>query len=117
MGPTRWQSSASARALPRLGKRAQGRQTLRLGRHQRALSPRHMRRFGVTGVRPGKATREIDMTTYPGEDDGLEATEVPATPSSAFDPDQGVAVEAEGADADAGGFGAADGPGNADSGD
>ena len=42
-------------------------------------------------------------------------TETPATPSSAFDPDQGVAVEAEGADA--GGFGAADGPGNADSGD
>jgi hypothetical protein len=54
------------------------------------------------------------MTTYPGEDDGLEATEVPATPTSAFDPDPGVA-EAEGADA--GGFGEAAGPGNADSGD
>ena len=56
------------------------------------------------------------MTTYPGEDDGgLEATEVPATPTSAFDPDSGPGVEAEGADA--GGFGADAGPGNADSGD
>jgi hypothetical protein len=56
------------------------------------------------------------MTTYPGEDEGMEATEIPATPTSAFDPDPGSPVEAEGA-ADAGGFGAAEGPGNADSGD
>jgi hypothetical protein len=55
------------------------------------------------------------MTTNPGEDDGLEATEVPATPPSAFEPDQGGYAEAEGGDA--GGFGEADGPGNADSGD
>ena len=55
------------------------------------------------------------MTTYPDEDDGLEATEVPQTPTSVFDPDPGTPAEAEGADA--GGFGEADGPGNADSGD
>lgn len=57
------------------------------------------------------------MTTYPGEDDGLEATEVPQTPTSVFDPDPGAPAEAEAEGADAGGFGEADGPGNADSGD
>jgi hypothetical protein len=35
------------------------------------------------------------MTTYPGDDEGLEATEVPATARSAFDPDQGDAPEAD----------------------
>jgi hypothetical protein len=76
-----------------------------------------MRRFAFPGVRRGQRDgEEAVMTTYPGEDDaGLEATEVPATPTSAFDPDQGPGVEAEGADA--GGFGADAGPGNADSGD
>lgn len=54
------------------------------------------------------------MTTYPGEDDGLAATEVPATPTSVFDPDSGGAEADAG---DAGGFDASDGPGNADSGD
>jgi hypothetical protein len=54
------------------------------------------------------------MTTAPGEDDGLEATEVPQTPASAFDPDQGAEAEAG---SDAGGFDADAGPGNADSGD
>jgi hypothetical protein len=67
------------------------------------------------GYHEGRTTREAAMTTYPGEDEGMEATEIPATPTSAFDPDSGSPVEAEGADA--GGFGEADGPGNADSGD
>jgi hypothetical protein len=40
------------------------------------------------------------MSTYPGEDDGLEATEVPTTPRSAFDPDQGPGPEADAPDAD-----------------
>jgi hypothetical protein len=39
------------------------------------------------------------MSTYPGDDEGLEATEVPATPRSAFDPDQGPGPEAEAPDA------------------
>jgi hypothetical protein len=67
------------------------------------------------GYDEDRTTREAAMTTYPGEDEGLEATEVPATPTSTFDPDPGAFAEAEGADA--GGFGEADGPGNADSGD
>ena len=57
------------------------------------------------------------MSTYPPEDGGLEATEVPQTPPSALDPDQGPAVEADAGFGDAGGFGEAAGPGNADSGD
>jgi hypothetical protein len=54
------------------------------------------------------------MTTYPGEDDGLEAGEVPTTPRSVLDPDQGIGPEADAPDADAD----ADdgGPGNSDPG-
>jgi hypothetical protein len=40
------------------------------------------------------------MTTYPGDDEGLEATEVPATARSVFDPDQGPDPEADAPDAD-----------------
>jgi hypothetical protein len=57
--------------------------------------------------------RSAAMTTYPGEDDGLEATEVPATPHSAMDPDPGPLPEADAPDADAAG---GTGPGNADPG-
>jgi hypothetical protein len=54
------------------------------------------------------------MSTYPGDDDGLEATEVPATPRSALDPDQGPGPEADAPDAgDDGGDG---GPANSDPG-
>lgn len=54
------------------------------------------------------------MSTYSGnDDDGLEATEVPETARSAFDPDQGVEAEADAPDGDGGGDG---GPGNSDPG-
>ena len=59
------------------------------------------------------------MTTYPREDDGLEATEVPETPRSVFDPDRGDAPEADAPDAgdDGGADGGDDGgPGNSDPG-
>ena len=52
------------------------------------------------------------MTTYPSDDEGLEATEVPTTPRSAFDPDPGP-----GPDADAPEDGGEDrGPANSDPG-
>lgn len=55
------------------------------------------------------------MSTYSGnDDDGLEAAEVPPTPTSAFDPDQGYEVEADAPDADGGGDDG--GPGNSDPG-
>jgi hypothetical protein len=54
------------------------------------------------------------MTTYPGEDEGLEATEIPPT-TSVLDPDPGGVAEADAGDG--GGFGEAEGPANADSGD
>ena len=54
------------------------------------------------------------MTTHPGEDDGLEATEVPATPRSAFDPDQGPGSDAEADAPESGDDGV--GPANSDPG-
>ncbi|HVN13398.1 MAG TPA: hypothetical protein VMT69_14985 [Kineosporiaceae bacterium] len=55
------------------------------------------------------------MTTHPDEDDGLEATEVPETAHSAFDPDEGEVAEADGPGADASDGGDA-GVGNSDPG-
>lgn len=52
------------------------------------------------------------MTTYPGDDEGLEATEVPPTPRSALDPDQGPDPEADAPD----GGGDDAGPANSDPG-
>jgi hypothetical protein len=53
------------------------------------------------------------MTTYPADEDGLEATEVAPTPRSGFDPDQGPGPEADAPDA-----GTDDvGPANSDPGD
>jgi hypothetical protein len=65
----------------------------------------------------GRATtfpwgRSATMTTYPGDDEGLEATEVPMTARSAIDPDQGTGPETA---ADGGGDQA--GPANSDPGD
>jgi hypothetical protein len=53
------------------------------------------------------------MTTYPGDDEGLEATEVPTTARSVMDPDQRTGPEAAATDAD----GDEAGPGNSDPGD
>ena len=39
------------------------------------------------------------MTTYPSDDEGLEATEVPTTPRSALDPDPGPDRDADAPDA------------------
>ncbi len=56
------------------------------------------------------------MSTHPGEDDGLEATEVPETPRSVFDPDRGDAPEADAPDAGGDDGGDDGGPGNSDPG-
>jgi hypothetical protein len=52
------------------------------------------------------------MTTYPGDDDGLEATEVPVIPGSAMDPDEGPGPEADAPDDGGDGVG----PANSDPG-
>ncbi|MGZ4603747.1 MAG: hypothetical protein ACXV0U_09140 [Kineosporiaceae bacterium] len=56
------------------------------------------------------------MSTHSGEDDGLEATEVPETPRSVFDPDRGDAPEADAPDAGGDDDGDDGGPGNSDPG-